>query len=118
MPPNLNPDLGGAWDIACRIKADFGPADLPRLTIYYCLKLNIAQSVAHHWGCLRGRQIVPMTGARMVCVAMGDQHPRHRLPGINVEIPGRAIDQALVKVRTASLAFSLAWIGTIAIAQA
>ena len=60
--------------------------DALRLAVFHALQVDLAQADAQH--ALGGamRQIVRMTGARMVAVGMGDDGAIDRAPGVDVEI--------------------------------
>ena len=57
----------------------------------------LAQAPLQHRQALGGHVIGAHAGARMVPVAVGDHRTRHRPPGIDVEVAGRAV-QALRRV--------------------
>ncbi len=64
--------------------------DLKGLAKGQGLGRNAAKAVADHGQGLRSGQIVLVSGAGVVGMAVGDQGPRYRSPGVNVKTPVRA----------------------------
>jgi hypothetical protein len=78
--------------MARRMKGNPRIAQLQDFSISNPLGRYIPKPVAHNRQSRICGQICPHPPARVVRMSMGDQGAFNRTPGINVEIPGRAID--------------------------
>jgi hypothetical protein len=78
--------------MARRMERNGDPANPADLAIGHRLQPDRPKAVADYWRGLMRAEILAMTGAGMVGMAMRDQGAVHRTPGVDVKITSRAED--------------------------
>lgn len=78
--------------MARRMQGDACATDLAHLAVSDCIKCDIPEAMAHDGGCdIRG-EITVMPLPRVVGMAMRDQRAVHRVPRVDEEITGGAVN--------------------------
>ncbi len=88
----FQPHLGRAQHMAGGVQADAHAVVHHHLAIGQALQVQPrAQPAAQHTGADGSGQHLAVAGAGMVGMGMGDHRPRHRAPGVDVEVAGCAV---------------------------
>ena len=88
----LDADLGRAGNVAGGVERDRDAADPPPFSPADALGRDLAQPVTDHRQRRVGCQVGAAAGPGVVGMAMGDQRPLHRPPGVDVEIGVGAVE--------------------------
>ena len=75
-----------------RMKGNLRCTDLPGFAEADCVEGDPAQPMANDRCRTFGREVMRMTGARVIGVTMRDQSAIHRTPGVDEKVARRAID--------------------------
>ena len=89
----LDADLRAAGDMAGGVEGDADAADLASGAVGEALDVDLrAEAVADHRRGGGGGEVVAVAGIGMVGMAMGDERAIDRVPRVDVETAGGAID--------------------------
>src|SRR5262245_3907142 len=92
----LDADLRRAEDVSSRVKRDANAVDRGRLSPINRGDTCVgSEARAQNALALARREVLSHAPARMVTVCMGDDRARDRLPGVDVEVAGLAVQAAI-----------------------